>query len=107
MTHGTARYDAATATLTIHAVTPKGRKVDTSYRVEALESHPEIGHPALRLVKLNGKEGTLMRTAYDLIFTEYGLACDCCNWMAQYGREPIECKHGRAVVALKLLENLS
>lgn len=103
-TTGTAHYDAETSTLTLHAVTCAGRKVDSSYRVERLEPHPEIGFPAIRLHKLDKKAGTLWETMYDLIKTAHGYECSCGDWMVQYGIEgPPSCKHLRAALACGLL----
>lgn len=85
----TAQLDRDTGTLTI---TQDGnRKV---YRVEELDSEPEIGAPAFHLTLESDPSN-----GYDIILTSSGWECTCADWTFRHRNDGQPCKHLGALKA--------
>ncbi len=65
--------------LSIETTTAKGKTLTRQYIVERLDPDPEIGYPALHLIRL--KDGTPDGVIYNLILRPHGAECDCDDFL--------------------------
>ena len=93
---GSARLDGDI--LTITKIRQGLKDLVTRYRVEHIDSHPEIGYPAIRLVKLRSDDSD-DDYVYDVLLTSSGPLCDC----GDCTHRDRECKHIKALIAVRLL----
>jgi hypothetical protein len=70
--------------------------VITTYAVIRLDPDPQIGSPAIRLVKAGG-------SSYDLIRTEHGWTCECQDWHNRRQESGRMCKHLKAALNTGIL----
>jgi hypothetical protein len=89
--------------LTVRRVLHVGKRTReevTAYGVIVLQPDPDVGSPAVRLVKADG-------SSYDLIQTEYGWTCECRDFESRRrnvaNEADRECKHIRAVLKAGVL----
>lgn len=97
---GRFRYDAATRTLTVHANRLTRAPIDTAYRVDPLDVHPDIGTAAVRLVVLLGENFS----SYDLVRRPWGWTCECPDFVKRKSDKGDVCKHLGAALAAGVID---
>lgn len=83
--------------LTIRMVRADGRVDETDYEVQRLDGHPDIGFPAVRLIKADG-------SSFDLLRTKHSWQCECPDFANRRQHKGEECKHIRALAAVGLIQ---